>query len=151
MSFFMVTSASAASITGINDLIEKSSDFNGTEVTIQGEAIGEALERGDHAWINISDGANAIGVWVDRWEMEQIKVYGDYKHKGDIVKVTGIFYQACTEHGGDVDIHCTNLQEIEAGYTVKEAVKHSYVITAAVLTAITAAVLIAYLKIWKTK
>ena len=151
MSSFMVISCNAASITAINDLIEKAADLNGVEVTIQGEAIGEALERGDYAWINISDGANAIGVWVDRAETKQIQFYGDYKHKGDIVRVTGVFYKACTEHGGDVDIHCMNLKEIEAGHVVTEAVTHPFAITAAIMTAITTAVIIAYLKFWNIK
>jgi len=39
-----------------------------------------------------------------------ISVFGDYKHHGDLVEVTGTFNAACPQHGGDVDIHATSLR-----------------------------------------
>lgn len=130
---FTVTCVASDNITKINDLIEKSASLNNTEITVQGEVIGEALERGENAWININDTTNAIGIWVKQSDVDRIKFYGDYKHKGDIVKVTGVFYKSCPEHGGDVDIHSTNIEIIETGYEVTEEISHIKAIVTAVL------------------
>lgn len=130
---FTVTCVASDNITKINDLIEKSASLNNTEITVQGEVIGEALERGEYAWININDTTNAIGIWVKQSDVDRIKFYGDYKHKGDIVKVTGVFYKSCPEHGGDVDIHSTNIEIIKTGYEVTEEISHTKVIVTSVL------------------
>lgn len=114
--------AGAEDIIRINDLIENSLTLDKTEVSVQGEAIGETLERGDYVWVNINDTTNAIGIWVKKSDAERISYYGDYKHKGDTVKFSGIFHKACREHGGDVDIHSDNVKIIKAGGIVKEKV-----------------------------
>lgn len=130
---FTVTCVASDNITKINDLIEKSASLNNTEITVQGEVIGEALERGKYAWININDTTNAIGIWVKQSDVDMIKFYGDYKHRGDIVKVTGVFYKSCPEHGGDVDIHSTHIEVIETGHEVTEEISHTKVLVTAVL------------------
>ena len=63
MSCFTVT-VNAAQKISINDLINNTTAYDMQTVTVEGEAIGEALERGDHAWVNINDGSNAIGIWM---------------------------------------------------------------------------------------
>ena len=113
ISILCIVTCYASGTVPINDLIEKAFAMENKEVTVQGETIGEALERDEYAWININDNTNAIGVWVKLDELTQIKYYGDYKNKGDIVKVTGVFHRACTEHGGDVDIHCSKIEIVE--------------------------------------
>ena len=129
----LTITCNASNAIQINQLVENAKVLDNTEVTIQGELIGEALERGEYAWININDTTNAIGVWVKQSDIDQIKFYGDYKHKGDIVKVTGTFYKACTEHGGDVDIHCSNIQIIETGHISIEELSFVKTVTTVVL------------------
>ncbi len=130
---FTVTCVASDNITKINDLIEKSASLNNTVITMQGEVIGEALERGEYAWINVNDTTNAIGIWVKQSDVDRIRFYGDYKHKGDIVKVTGVFYKSCPEHGGDVDIHSTHIDIVETGHEVTEEISHTKVLVTAVL------------------
>ena len=146
IAFFTVTCAAAGDITGLNDLIENSIALNGHEVTVQGEVIGEPLERGNYAWVNISDTSNAIGIWVKKSDAERISFYGDYKHKGDTVRITGEFYKACSEHGGDVDIHCKNLKIMETGHDVKYGLSGAKVAASAVLTVGAAVTGTVYLK-----
>jgi len=146
---FTVPCAASDNITKINDLIENSIALNNTEVTVQGEVIGEALERGKYAWINVNDTTNAIGIWVKKSDIDQIHFYGDYKHKGDIVKITGVFYKACSEHGGDVDIHCANIEIVETGYSIKEQLSPKKVIITLLLVLITTIILVVYLKLKK--
>lgn len=97
------------------ELIAHPQDFDGKIITYAGEAIGDVMRRGDHAWINISDGANAIGVWATSVLAARITATGNFKQTGDTVEVTGIFNRSCVEHGGDLDIHARELRIIAAG------------------------------------
>lgn len=148
---FTITCSASESITKINDLIENSVVLNNTQVTVQSEVIGEALERGEYAWININDTTNAIGVWVKKSDIKQIKFYGDYKHKGDIVKVTGVFYRACSEHGGDVDIHSTNIEIVETGSNTKHQLSQNKVIVTFCLVLIAVVMLVFYFRLKGSK
>jgi len=145
--FLFTLTCNASNIVEINQLIENTITYDNKEVTIQGELIGEALERDKYAWVNINDTTNAIGIWVKQEDIKQVQYYGDYKHKGDIVKVTGTFYRACPEHGGDTDIHCTKIEIVQKGNLVKEKVSHNKVITAAVLILIAILTLLVYFKL----
>lgn len=146
--YFTIT-CNASNKIEVNQLIENAAVLDNTEVTVKGEVIGEALERGEYAWINISDTTNAIGIWIKQSDVNQIKYYGDYKHKGDTVKVTGVFHKACPEHGGDVDIHCTNIEIVETGYNIKEQLSSNKVIITLLLVLITIIAAAAYLKLKK--
>ena len=139
----LIVSASAASTIGINDLINKAATYDKQTVTVEGEAIGEILERGDYAWVNINDGTNAIGIWMTESDAKTIKYFGDYKHIGDTLKIMGTFSRNCTEHGGDVDIHCTSLDIVKNGYAVKDKISNTKEMTAAGL--LLAALIIAYI------
>jgi hypothetical protein len=143
IAYLLSVSCTAADVTEINMLAENAAALDKTEITIQGELIGEALERGEYAWININDTTNAIGVWVKLSDIDQVQFYGDYKHKGDVVRITGIFNRACPEHGGDVDIHCVNIKIVKKGYPVTENVSLNKIISAAVLI-ITAIIITAF-------
>ncbi len=134
---------SAAGITEINGLIENAAAFNNQTVTVQGEAIGEALDRGEYAWVNINDGTNAIGIWLKSSDAETITYFGDYKHIGDTVRIIGIFSRDCSEHGGDVDVHCSSIEIIKKGHPVNEEVSFTKVSAAAILFC--AALIVAYI------
>jgi Flp pilus assembly pilin Flp len=141
--------AALGNITKINDLIENSATLDNTQVTIQGEVIGEALERGDYAWINITDTTNAIGIWIKTDDIGQIGFYGDYKHKGDVVKITGVFNKACAEHGGDVDIHCTAIEIVESGHNIAEQLPVNKVIIALALVLIALVMIAVFFRLKK--
>ncbi|MGW8115316.1 hypothetical protein ACVS9P_09185 [Caproicibacterium sp. NSD3] len=136
------TSAFAAETVEINSLIENAKVLDKTEVTVQGEAIGEMLNRGEYSWVNINDGTNAIGVKLKTADAQRITHYGDYKNKGDMIRVTGIFNRACPENGGETDIHGESVQIVEAGGPVKESVPLPKVITAVLLTVCAVAVVL---------
>lgn len=103
-----------------NELIEKAKSFDGKTVIYRGEAVSAVLKRGDHAWVNLNDGINAIGVWCDAPQVVPIKFVGDYKNRGDIVEVVGIFHRACSVHGGELDIHADVVKVVESGFRVEE-------------------------------
>ncbi|MCI2057917.1 MAG: hypothetical protein LKJ80_01780 [Oscillibacter sp.] len=105
----------AAAEVGSADLIEDAARWDGKTVSFEGEAIGEILPRGDHAWINVSDGENAIGCWVRADQAEKISLYGRYGVRGDTVRLEGVYHRACADHGGDLDLHADTLRVVSRG------------------------------------
>lgn len=118
------------------DLIEHPFKYNKKELEFTGEAIGERMIRsaasGGGAWLHLNDDPymyksnNASGVlagynsgmavWVsDAALTDVVKVFGGYKYNGDIVRVKGTFYATCSAHGGDTDIHATELAVVQSG------------------------------------
>lgn len=132
----------ADEIIDINYLIEHAAELDQKKVTVSGEAVGEAMNRGSHSWININDGTNAIGIWMNSTDAQKIKYFGSYKYNGDVLKVSGIFNRTCKEHGGESDIHGTTLEIEETGNGVEEQVSSTKVAVAA-LSAVLAASLTA--------
>lgn len=110
------------SIVSINDLIKDSHAYDQKPIVVEAEVILELLERDDYAWINVNDGSNAIGVYLPIEMVKDLDVFGDYNHIGDQVRIEGIFYRNCDEHGGEIDIHAKSLTIIEQGYKVEHEV-----------------------------
>ena len=102
------------------DLIEKAKEYDGQTVTYKGEIIGDIMNRGEYAWINISDGSNAIGIYVLSSSLDGITMAGNYGSKGDVVTVTGVYHRACADHGGDLDIHASTIALLEKGGIIDE-------------------------------
>jgi len=130
----------------LNNLIENAKQLDGQEVTVQGEAIGERMDRGDYSWVNINDGTNAMGIWLSKADAEMISHYGDYKDKGDIVKVTGTFNRACAEHGGEADLHNSSIIIVQEGYIVNEQISSVKIIITIILVAFASLSLLIYFK-----
>lgn len=121
------------------ELIERPQRWDGQEVTFRGEAIGEAMARGEVVWLHLNDdgyqsmsieeGAPLSGfntgmaIVVPPGLADGIRFFGDYKHRGDIVEVRGIFNAACPEHGGDMDIHAQSLRVVAPGREVPHPVR----------------------------
>lgn len=123
----------AANITKINNIIDNMSEFDGKTVTIEGEAIGEAMNRGPYSWLNINDGTNAIGVYLKSSDAEKIKTFGDYKHIGDTVRIYGVFSKNSAEHGGDVVIDCSSLEIVQEGHLVQSQIPTTKIAIATLL------------------
>lgn len=102
-----------------SELIKKAAQYDGKTVYFEGELIGEVMKRGKSAWLNLSDGKFAIGVFTPIAHLPKITWYGGYKARGDILKVKGVFHHACPAHGGDLDIHAVSLEIAKPGYCVK--------------------------------
>jgi hypothetical protein len=119
-----------------DDLISNAKDYDKKEVVYSGEIIGDIMKRGENAWINLSDGTNAIGIWVTIDEVKEIKYTGKYNFTGDTVKVTGIFNRACSEHGGDLDIHSSKLEVIKQGHSNLKKINYNFIIISVILLVI---------------
>jgi hypothetical protein len=122
-----VTVASAA-------LIENASAWDGRSISFAGEAVGEAMARGGHAWLHVNDDAyqtrdleagrprtgynSGQAIWAPAELARRVRLFGDYRNEGDAVRVSGEFHAACREHGGDMDIHATDLVVVSEGHAV---------------------------------
>ncbi|WFR60059.1 hypothetical protein QA584_13555 [Anaerocolumna sp. AGMB13025] len=133
----------------INELIEKAKELNESQVTIRGEAIGDRMDRGDYTWVNVNDGTNAIGVWLNKSEADKIKYYGSYKWKGDTVEITGTFYRTCKEHNGEADIHGKSVRIVKAGNSIQHRVPSAKVITAGVIMVLAALSAVIYVRLFR--
>ncbi len=114
-------------------LIKNAKIYDGKAVIYRGEVIGDVMKRGDFAWVNIHDGENAIGIWAPLVFTKEIVHTGSYRAKGDVIEVSGIFNRACSEHGGDLDLHAQTLRKIGSGKIVRERINPSKVIQASII------------------
>lgn len=106
---FLFNSVVYAEGVSSNELLSNPNKFDNSRVVYEGEVIGDVMMRGSHAWLNIWDGTNTIGIWSTREDARNIRYAGRYGSKGDKITVRGIFHKACPEHGGDLDIHAEEI------------------------------------------
>lgn len=118
------------------ELVNDKGAWDGKEVTVSGESIGDRMERGAYAWVNILDQGVAVGVWGQKELMQRITTLGDYGDVGDWVQVKGEFHLSCPEHGGDTDIHAVELQVLKPGYKVEHPIQVERVVIAMLLLAL---------------
>lgn len=102
------------------ELINNAKQYDGKTVIYRGEVIGDIMARKDYVWLNVNDGVNAIGVWIDKNLSRNIVYTGSFKFRGDIVEIEGVFHRACLEHGGDLDVHAWALRRIVSGMAVRD-------------------------------
>lgn len=117
--WLLVSSVFAQGLVSSTELIEHAREFDGREVAYQGEVIGEVMNRGNNSWVNLNDGENAIGIWLDNNFLGLISFCGSYKARGDLLQVRGIFNRACKMHGGDLDIHAINVKKTREGRAIR--------------------------------
>jgi len=116
-----------AQVSMSSDLLNNAKQYDGKTVNYKGEVIGDVMIRGDHAWLHVNDGFIAIGVWAPKTMVQDIRYVGDYHKKGDIVEVSGTFHRSCLEHGGDLDIHASEIKKITSGSTAIQPISRKKV------------------------
>jgi hypothetical protein len=109
------------------ELINNAKQYDGKIVSYRGEVIGEVMVRGDYAWLHVNDGIIAIGIWAPKTMVQDIRYAGDYHKKGDMVEVSGMFHRSCLEHGGDLDIHASEIRKITPGNLIIQPVSRKKV------------------------
>jgi hypothetical protein len=117
------------------DLVAVAAAWDRRVIVFSGEAVGEPMVRGSHAWLHINDDAyqtrdlrgaglrlsgynSGQAVWAPAPLVRRVSTFGGYRRQGDAVRVFGTFNAACREHGGDMDIHATSLEIVREGHIV---------------------------------
>lgn len=124
------------------ELINNAKQYDGKVVIYKGEVIGDLMMRGEFAWVNVSDGVNAIGIWANKDLVKGIVYTGSYKSKGDRVEVKGVFHRACLEHGGDLDIHADLLRKTDNGVIIGKTIDMAKKKAAFILLGLTGLIMI---------
>lgn len=74
--------------------------------------------RGNFAWLHVNDGSVALGIWAPKTLVQDVACIGDYHTKGDSIEISGVFHRTCPEHGGDLDIHASEIKIVTRGSLV---------------------------------
>lgn len=135
--FFSLNEIVFADELTFNDLIEKGKNFDKKNIIIKGEAIGDSMKRGSYTWINISDGTIPFGIWMKNEDAGKVKIFGDYHHRGDVVEVRGTFNRACSQHGGDMDIHADSITVVKKGKVIDHGLNYRRLNISMGITALT--------------
>jgi len=102
-----------------NALIREGKRYDGKEVAVMGEAIGDVMRRKAGYWVNVlTRGGGAIGILADEKNARKISVTGDYTHRGDLVMVRGVMYAYAPKLGGETCIVADEIRVISRGYTL---------------------------------
>lgn len=149
--FFVIVSALTAhaedsrAVTS-TELISGANTIDGQTVAYKGEIIAAIMKRGDHSWINLNDGNNAIGIWCRTSDLAGVKNLGNYKNEGDLLEVSGVFHRACPEHGGELDIHAEKVTIEFEGFKIEERLSRERVRLTIVFFILTIVAVIAFRK-----
>jgi len=153
--FAPAVAAAGPALVDSGTLIEHPDRYDGKNISFQGEAIGDLMERADGVWININDDAysrqgkkrrlagynSGQSVLVEtKGAVQAVKRLGDYNNRGDIIKIEGVFHKACPDHGGDMMIHARRLELIKPGFTLPHRITTRKVSLAIVWLAISGVV-----------
>ncbi|MCX6348520.1 MAG: hypothetical protein NTV79_03320 [Candidatus Aureabacteria bacterium] len=129
----------AGEITTVETLISSGAAYDGREVTIRGEVIGDIMERGGEYWLNVlSPEGVAIGVRAGRDQIESIACLGDYSHSGDTVAVKGIYYRYAQRFGGETCVIADEVRVVKAGATIAHPLPRGKILLSILLTLMSA-------------
>ncbi|MFQ5574531.1 MAG: hypothetical protein ACE5E0_02770 [Terriglobia bacterium] len=119
-------------------LVSDPERYDGRTVVFEGEVIGDVMVRGEAVWLTLNDdeysrrgpstdndvaGYNTgLGVFIASDQFRQPRFTGDYRHRGDIVRVKGVFNRACEQHGGAMDLHGEESTVIRIGHRIEHPV-----------------------------
>ncbi len=120
----------AATEVSIAELDAESAAWNGLEVTVEGEIIGDYSDRGDHLWVQVNDDDYVRDPLIETGRLSGGNVGmgvrlptqifsadwgppGGYQVRGPVVRLTGTFRYADPDTGGDTFIDATSVVLVE--------------------------------------
>jgi hypothetical protein len=129
---FLVPGTAVAEETSVSELITNSEGMSGSEVTVDGEFVGDygfredgwmwtQLNGDDYVHAPIGDGGEptggntGVGVRMPLELGEGLDPPGGYRHRGPIVRVTGVWKHHDPARQGESYLEATSLTVIEPG------------------------------------
>jgi hypothetical protein len=113
------------------EVVERPQRWDGRHVTFVGEVIGEAMVRGEVAWLHVNDDGYAHGTIPEGAELVgynsglaiiaptnllgPIRHFGLHDTRGDMVEVVGVFHAADPRYGGDMLIEAESVTVVADG------------------------------------
>lgn len=118
----------------IDDLIRQAKDFDGKEIVIKGEVIGDIMPRQKgYLWFNVQDPTGVIGIWVHGELAREILVAGDYNYQGDEIEISGVFVRADPELSGETCVRAKSIDILKRGHRIEHLLNPIKIKIAAVL------------------
>ena len=103
------------------DVVALGGARDGEEVLFEGEAIGDVLRATDGMrWINVLSGGIAVGVVMSAADADRVTHMGRYGEVGTTLAIRGTYRFGCDEHGGDLDVHATEVTIVAPGGLVDQ-------------------------------
>ncbi len=120
----------------ISDMISNPGIYNGKFLTVQGQAVGSVMRRGDYAWVNMTDGTQTLGFWMTYSLARQIKYTASYDFKGDLLTVEGTFVAMSLKHDGDMEFDVSKIVKIIPGEKIVHTIDFDRIIFLIVISVI---------------
>lgn len=149
-----------APLVSSGELVENPEQWEGKKIVFEGEAIGDAMVRGAVGWLHVNDDAYAElpipaggapqgynsghAVLAPAREVAKVTMFGSYRARGDIVRVTGTFRATDPQHGGDMLIEAERIDVLEPGFVIVREVPRWKLLLLVGLAVIAGAMGIAY-------
>lgn len=132
--------------TRVGVLVSINRALNDNQVSFEGEAVGDLVNAGDgHRWANVMGTSNAvISVFLTDEQASLIHDVGDYHSTGTTLKITGTYHIACPEHQGELDVHASKAEVVNAGAHTPHPVVPGRLEAALVVCFMAAAALVVY-------
>lgn len=119
-------------------LVREGGTYDGREIAIEGEAVGDVMVRGSYAWINVRSPEDvALGVIVTPDQARRILRTGDYFHAGDHLRVTGTFHRFAPRYGGETCVVAREMTVARKGFATPHPVARRRMRAASILAALT--------------
>lgn len=143
-----------------DDLLLCPRTYDGRVVRYEGEAVGEVLERSDHAWVQLNDDAYSqtaslprrpahaggnvgVGVRLPRDEADAIERVGGPSWRGDVLAVQGVFHRAMPDSADAMAIDARQVQRLTPSEPIDRPVLADRRIAAIALAMLAAAMVVA--------
>lgn len=123
IAFFTLTLIFLFSLTGwaqsyevsLAKLIETPEKYDKKKVLFKSEIIGDLLNTKEGSWFNVQSQNYNMGIFLKyHSSIDKITYWGDYKRKGDIVEIEGIFYKNCPISNQRA-VHLVDLEVVKQG------------------------------------
>ena len=119
-------------------LVSVNRALDGSEVRFTGEVVGDIVNADNgNKWINVMSSANSvIGVRVTDEQAQMVQNIGNYHTAGTVLRVTGEYHVACPQHQGELDVHASRIELVDAGGPTEHLLNSGRVIAAIMLAAL---------------
>jgi len=137
-------SEAALRVDSFRSLVREGKMYDGMEIEIEGEAVGDVMSRGSYAWINVRSPEDvALGIVLAPEQARRIRQTGDYFHAGDRIRVAGTFYRFAPRYGGETCVVAREMTVVRKGFATPHPVSMRQVTAALALIAFSILLLIA--------
>lgn len=122
LTLFVLANFVYAESVSLGSLIDQPDKYDQKTITFEAEVIGEPLSTESGNWFNVTCGSYHIGIFFkDKNLINQLKYWGSYRQRGDIVQVKGVFYKNCPVHN-QLGVHLVSLELVKRGMDVSHPV-----------------------------